>query len=283
MPSADPLRGRAARAVGIVLAALVLVAFVRGTRSEVRYETDPEGRAPVDERDAAALADARAGTACGGWSPLLSTTERPVVAPLHAAVWADTKAFHVRSDHVFVLGIRFDVEGGTAASDGLDPAASLTVPTQSGRTIDVTIDCRATAVTIRLVGGDGKDVADAVLGVGAQPGETGPLRLAKGSAGPTPAACEELADAQAAFVAAGASAARIDATSHLIDVASASLESVADQLSAAERHDADVLIELLGDRLAELEAGSPDALRPVSGEEAAALGGVATAFERLCG
>lgn len=283
MRSADALWHRWWRVVAVAAAILLAVAFVRGTRSAVRYETDPEGRVPVAEDAAEAVAGARAGTSCGGWSPLLSTTERPDVAPLHAAVWADTEAFHVRSDHFYVLGVRFDVEGGMAASDGIEPAESITVPTHSGQTIDVTIDCSATAVTIRLVGGDGKDVDDAVLAMGAQPGAVEPLRLTKGSIGPTPAACQELAESQRSFVSAANVDTRIEATKQLLAVSRSSLASVAGDLTGAEQADAEVLIELLENRLSELEAGGADALRPVSGEEEEALEGVAAAFERLCG
>lgn len=285
-PEPDPAVGSRRwiwQLVAVIAVAVVVIAFARGTRSELRYQTDPSARPPLDEKAAAALAGDRAGTSCGGWSPLLSTTERPVVAPLHAAVWADTQEFHVRSDHFYVLGVRFDVEGGTAVSEGLEPAASLTVPTRSGQTIDVEISCEATAVTIHLVGGNGKDVGDAILGLGAQEGTTGPMRLAKDTKGPTPAACRELVDARTSFSAALTGAAQTEAVADVLSVSRASRDAMAEQLTAEERADADVLIAVLEDRLAALEAGEPDAIRPIEPDQEAAAAGVAKAFDRVCG
>lgn len=185
------------RVVAVVVIAVVGVGFARGTLAEVRYQADPEGRPPLDQQAVDAAAGDRAGTGCGGWPALLSTTGPPATPALHGAVWADAAAFHVRSDHLFVVGVRVDVEGGTAESPGLEPSGSLTIPTRSGQTVDVEISCGATAATVHLVGGDGKDVADAVLGLGAQPGAPTPLRLVKTTEEPPPAVCRELLELDA--------------------------------------------------------------------------------------
>lgn len=280
-------RGRGARrwlgrAAVVAVLAVVAVAFVRGTRSELRYQTDPAGRPPLDPATADALAGDRSGTSCGGWSPLLSTTERPVVAPLHAAVWADADAFHVRSDHFYVQGVRFDVEEGTAVSDGLEASASLTVPTRSGQTIDAEISCSATAVTIHLVGGDGKDVADAVLGLGAQAGAPGPLRLAKDADGPAPAVCQDLTDVEGSVSGALTGANRAEALGEMVAVARDARAAVADRLTPEERADADALIASLEERRAAVEAGDPAGDRPIEPAEERAAAGVIGAFDRLC-
>lgn len=269
-------------AIGLVLAVAV-VAFARGASSEVRYETDPSAAEPLARDQIDALARSSAGTRCGGWPAALSTSEPPEVPPLHTVVWADAEAFHVRSSHLFVRAARFDVEGGTAVAAGLEPQASLSVPVQPGATVDVTISCGATGVTVHLLGGDGKDVGEAALAIGARGAEPAPRRVVKGRADATPAACTDLATAAAAVDAATTDQARLDAARLLLQAARAARSAADESLSDDERDDADTVLALFEARLAELEAGDPASGRPASDAEEAATAGVARMYERLCG
>lgn len=279
-----PRSPRLRRAVFAVGLAVAVVVFARATRSEVRYETDPSGAEPIEQRAIDELDRASGGTRCGAWPAALSTTEPPKPRSLHTALWADADAFHVQSAHVYVRAVRFDVAGGTASAGGVAPQASLTVPLDSGGTVDVTISCGASALTVHLVDVAGKDLGGALLDIGDQPGAPAPIELVKnGDPSSRSPGCLQLADAAAAAAQAPPGEARVAAARQLVEVARAQVASVSGSLTEQEQADARAVIGLLEERTSEMDAGRTDVSRAPSGEDAEAIHRMEGTYERLCG
>jgi hypothetical protein len=275
-------RRRLGRALGVVAVLIVSVVFARAAASEVRYETGPGSQQPVDPAIARLLAGSSGGTECGNWPGELSPSQPPEVPALKTAVWANIGSFHIRSSHIFVQSLRIDVENGTAKSGG-DPSASLTIPFKAGETIDFTVSCDADAMTLHLLGGDGKDVTDAPLSVGAGPGLLAPLRVARDGSRPAPLACSTLRTAQEGFATALQGQDTAGAATKLLDAARITRDSVASQLTDEEQAAADLLITTLEERLGGMQAGDPSAIGPLSAEQQAAGATIAEAFKRICG
>lgn len=277
------LRGRREVRWGLGVVALLVIGivFARGAASEVRYETGPGSRRGVDKGIAGLLDGSLGGTECGNWPGELSPSEPPEVPSLQTAVWANVGSFHIRSSHLFVQSVRIDVEGGTASAGG-DAVPSLTVPFKPGETLDFKVACRASAMTIHLVGGDGRDVGDAPLSIGAGRSQLAPVRITRDGTGSGPVVCTNLLIAQKSFTEAIAKQDPVGAARKLLDQARITRDSVSSELTEEEQAAATLLIATLEERLRAMEAGDPNAVGPLTEEQQAAGTKIAEAFKRVC-